>query len=237
VEIRTRVHVTAVTQDEVRLDDGSTIPAGLVVWTAGTSPHPLLGTLAVPLDHGRVVVDECLRVGGRPGVWALGDCAVVPNPQTGKPHPPTAQHAIREGRVLADNIVAALTGRPARPFRFSTIGQLAAIGRRSGVAKIFGLKCSGFIAWWLWRSIYLMKLPGLDRKVRVALDWTLDLIFSKDIVQFVTDRAPTLSHETRGSADGALMAGAGMISCARPAPEPVAAAALSAPVASDGVAL
>jgi NADH:quinone reductase (non-electrogenic) len=201
VEIHTQVHVTEVTENGVRLDDGSTIPSQFVVWTAGTSPHPLLATLAVPLDHGRVMVDGCLRVTGRPGLWALGDCAVIPNPLTGRPHPPTAQHAIRQGRVLAENIVATLSARPLQPFRFSTIGQLAAIGRRTGVAKVFGVKCSGFLAWWLWRTIYLMKLPGLDRKIRVALDWTLDLIFSKDIVQFVTDRAPTLSHETQGLAE------------------------------------
>jgi NADH:quinone reductase (non-electrogenic) len=194
VEIHTRVRVAALTENGVRLDNGSTIPSQFLVWTAGTSPHPLLATLAVPLDHGRVMVDECLQVTGRPGLWAVGDCAVVPNPRTGKPHPPTAQHAIREGRVLAENIVATLSGGPLRPFRFSTIAQLAAIGRRTGVAKVFGVMCSGFVAWWLWRTIYLLKLPGLDRKVRVALDWTLDLIFSKDIVQFVTERAPSLGE-------------------------------------------
>jgi NADH dehydrogenase len=111
--------------------------------------------------------------------------------------------------VLAENIVATLSGGPLRPFRFSTIAQLAAIGRRTGVAKVFGVKCSGFIAWWLWRTIYLMKLPGLDRKVRVALDWTLDLIFSKDIVQFVTDRAPTISHDTHAPGEAALMRDSG----------------------------
>ena len=130
-----------------------------------------------------------------PGVWTIGDCAVVPDARTGKPYPPTAQHAIREGRVLAQNLAAAVRGGRKRAFVFNTIGQLAAIGRRTGVAKIFGLRFSGFFAWWLWRSIYLSKLPRLEKKVRVALDWTLDLLFSKDLVQFQTLRAPTISHE------------------------------------------
>jgi NADH dehydrogenase len=137
-----------------------------------------------------------MRVAGRPGVWALGDCAVIPNPSTGKPHPPTAQHAIREGRVLADNILAAIAGRPARPFRFSTIGQLAAIGRRTGVARVFGITFSGFPAWWLWRTVYLLKLPRFDRKVRVALDWTLDLFFRKDLVQFDVQREARQGERT-----------------------------------------
>jgi NADH dehydrogenase len=208
VEIHTGVHVTEVTPTEVRLSSGAVIASQFVVWTAGTSPHPLLGRLPVQRDHGRVMVNEQMQVPERPGVWALGDCAVVPNPRTGKPHPPTAQHAIRQGRVLADNIVATLEGGRIRPFDFATIGQLAAIGKRTGVARIFGVNFSGFVAWWLWRSIYLLKLPRFDRKVRVALDWTLDLFFSKDIVQFLTERAPTLSHETRGSVAMAAMAGA-----------------------------
>jgi NADH dehydrogenase len=210
VEIHTGVHVTEVTSTEVRLTSGAVIPSHFVVWTAGTSPHPLLGRLPVSLDHGRVMVDEQMQVPDRPGVWAIGDCAVIPNPRTGKPHPPTAQHAIRQGRVLADNILATIEGRRARPFDFTTIGQLAAIGKRTGVARIFGVNFSGFLAWWLWRSIYLMKLPRFDRKVRVALDWTLDLFFSKDIVQFVTERAPSQSHQTRGSAETAAMVGAVM---------------------------
>jgi NADH dehydrogenase len=189
VEIHTGVHVTALTDREVTLSNGMTIASRFLVWTAGLSPHPLLGQLPIALDHGRVVVDEAMQVAGRPGVWALGDCAVIPNPKTGKPHPPTAQHAIRQGRVLADNILATLAGRPVRPFRFATIGQLAAIGRRTGVARVFGITFSGFPAWWLWRTVYLLKLPRLDRKVRVALDWTLDLFFRKDIVQFDTERA------------------------------------------------
>jgi len=117
----------------------------------------------------------------------------VPDSRTGKPHPPTAQHAIREARTAARNIAANLRGRAPVPFRFRTIGQLAAIGRRTGVARVFGVNFSGFLAWWLWRTIYLSKLPRFEKKLRVAIDWTLDLIFSKDFVQFLTVRAPVMS--------------------------------------------
>ena len=124
--------------------------------------------------------------GGRrlPGVWPLGDCAAVPDSSTGKLSPPTAQHALRQGKVLARNITAAIRGEPKTPFVFSTLGQLATIGRRTGVANMLGVKFSGFFAWWIWRTIYLIKLPRIEKKLRGALDWTLDLLFSKDIVQF-----------------------------------------------------
>jgi len=128
-------------------------------------------------------------------VWALGDCAVVPDRRTGKAHPPTAQHALREAKVAARNVAAALRGQPAKPFEFRTIGQLAAIGRRTGVARILGFNFSGFFAWWLWRTIYLSKLPRFEKKVRVAIDWTLDLVFTKDFVQFQTVRAPAMSMQ------------------------------------------
>jgi NADH dehydrogenase len=136
-----------------------------------------------------VLVDEYLAVPDRPGVWALGDCALVPDARSGGFHPPTAQHALREGRTAARNAVAAVLGGSKRPFRFRTLGQLAAIGRRTGVAKVFGVRFSGFVAWWLWRTIYLSKLPRLEKKVRVALDWTLDLCFAKDFA-CVTTVAP-----------------------------------------------
>jgi NADH:quinone reductase (non-electrogenic) len=193
VEILLNVTVTAVTDDQVTLSDGTTITAGTVIWTAGTSANPLLGSLPCEKEKGRVRVGGGLEVPGWQGVWALGDCAVVPDPETGMPYPPTAQHALREARTLARNILAALDGKPAEPFHFATIGMLAAIGRRTGVANIFGINFSGFVAWWLWRTIYLSKLPGLEKKLRVALDWTLDLIFSKDLVQFTSQRAPTIS--------------------------------------------
>lgn len=192
-EVITNARVTAVTPDTVMLDDGRQIAARLVVWTAGTSPHHLLGSLPCPLDRGRIVVDETLAVPGWAGVWALGDCAVVPDRRSGKPHPPTAQHALREAKTAAANIVASLRGGAVRPFAFRTIGQLAAIGRRTGVARILGVNFSGFIAWWLWRTIYLSKLPTLEKKLRVAIDWTLDLVFAKDLVQFLTVRAPVHS--------------------------------------------
>jgi NADH:quinone reductase (non-electrogenic) len=195
VEIRVEVKVTGVADEAIALSDGSSLDSKMLIWTAGTSPNPLLAMLPCPKDRGRVLVDASLEVPGWPNVWALGDCALVPDPRTGKYYPPTAQHALREARVLARNITASVEGRPKKKFSFTTIGQLAAIGRRSGVANILGVNFSGFIAWWLWRTIYLSKLPRFEKKLRVALDWTLDLVFSKDLVQYLTFRAPSLSEE------------------------------------------
>ena len=201
VEIRVNTKVAGMSERGVALSDGTVVPAQLLVWTGGTAPNPLLASLPCQTDRGRVVVNGTMEVPEWPGVWALGDCAAVPDPKTGRPYPPTAQHAIRQGRVLADNILATIRGGEKRPFVFETIGLLAAIGKRTGVARIMGVNFSGFVAWWLWRSIYLSKLPRLEKKVRVALDWLLDLIFSKDLVQFQTDRAPHVSQteETRGA--------------------------------------
>ena len=195
VEIRVNTKVASVTADSVTLSDGERIEAATLIWTAGTSANPLLKDLPCVKDRGRLVVNSQMEVPDWPGVWALGDCALVPDPDTGKPFPPTAQHAIRQGRVLARNVLAAVRGGEKKAFRFSTIGLLAAIGRRTGVANILGINFSGFIAWWLWRTIYLSKLPRLEKKIRVALDWSLDLLFSKDLVQFSTGRAQTVSHE------------------------------------------
>jgi NADH dehydrogenase len=199
IEIITNARVAECGDHIVRLADGRSIASHLVVWTAGTSPHPLIHDLPCELDHGRIVVDETLAVPGWPGIWALGDCAVVPDRQTGKPYPPTAQHAIRQARTAARNIQASLEGTPLAPFRFRTLGQLAAIGRRTGVARVLGVNFSGFFAWWLWRTIYLSKLPRLEKKVRVAIDWTLDLVFSKDFVQFLTVRGQTISTTMAGA--------------------------------------
>lgn len=193
VEILTNTKVTAINDREVTLSDGTRITTNTLVWAAGTAPNPLLETLPCRKERGRVCADEFMELQDWPGVWALGDCAQIPDPKTGKPYPPTAQHALRQGKVLAHNIRAAIRGRRRKPFVFSTIGQLAAIGRRTGVAQILGINFSGFVAWWLWRTIYLSKLPRFEKKLRVALDWTLDLLFAKDLVQFLTLRAPTVS--------------------------------------------
>ncbi len=200
IEIVTNAKVTGVTDGGVMLAGDRRIPSRLVVWTAGTSPHPLLHELPCKLDRGRIVVDETLAVPGHERVWALGDCAVVPDIRSGGTHPPTAQHALREARTVANNVAAVINGRPTRPFSFRTIGQLAAIGRRTGVARVFGVNFSGFIAWWLWRTIYLSKLPRFEKKCRVAIDWTLDLLFTKDFVQFLTVRAPVMSMRDEWSA-------------------------------------
>jgi NADH:ubiquinone reductase (H+-translocating) len=200
VEVRLKIKVAGYDGKEVALDDGTKIATRMLIWTAGTTPPPLLSTLPCAKQRGRIVANDCLQVPDWPGVWALGDCALVPDAlNPGKFYPPTAQHAIRQAAVLANNIVAAMRGQVPQPFKFKIIGLLATIGRRHGVAEIFGWQFSGYLAWLLWRTIYLSKLPGLQKKARVALDWTLDLIFSKDLVQLPTLRSPTMSEEEQSS--------------------------------------
>ncbi len=182
VQIRLKAQITRVSANQVELSDGSVIPSTTLVWTAGTSVNPLIAALPCQKDErGRVLVNEFLEVPDFPGVWAVGDCAHIPDSSTGRPHPPTAQHAVREGRHAGRNMVATIRGGTKQPFAFATLGQLVPLGRRSAVADILGLRFHGFFAWWLWRTIYLCKLPSLERKVRVALDWTLDLFFPRDI--------------------------------------------------------
>lgn len=213
VEIRLKTRISAMSEKGVELSDGTVVPAKTLVWTAGTAPNPILATLPCQKERGRVIANAYMEVPECPGVWALGDCALVPDPQTGKPYPPTAQHALRQGKILAGNILAAIRGGEKKPFVFTTIGLLASIGRRTGVARILGVNFSGFVAWWLWRTIYLSKLPRVEKKVRVGLDWCLDLLFSKDLVQFQTLRAPAISHAKNGARPAEQEAGR---------PEPVA---------------
>jgi NADH dehydrogenase len=188
VEIKLGAKVIAYSDGAVRCSDGDAIPADTLVWAAGVSPSPILKGIPCEIQKGRVVVDSTLEVPRAPGVWAVGDCAAVIDPTSKLPYPPTAQHALREGRRAGENIYARLRGNRAKPFRYKMPGQLATIGRRTGVASIFGLKFSGVVGWALWRSVYLMKLPRLEKKLRVGLQWALDVVFERDLGQYVTLR-------------------------------------------------
>jgi NADH:quinone reductase (non-electrogenic) len=188
VEIFPRTKVTGYVNSLVAVSSGEAVPATTLIWTAGVTPNPVIARLPCKSEKGRVVVDEFLEVPGFAGLWAIGDCAAVPDANTGGLQPPTAQHALRQARHAAKNIEAVLAGRQKKPFRFSTLGQLASIGHRHGVANILGMNFSGFIAWFLWRSVYLLKLPRLAKKTRVALSWLLEMIFSKDLEQMLTLR-------------------------------------------------
>jgi NADH dehydrogenase len=195
VEVWLRARVKSCTANSIETSDGSRIEACTLVWAAGTAPSPLLDLMAVPRSkNGRAQVDATMAVEGHPCVWAIGDSATIPDVVTGGTCPPTAQYALRQGRRLADNIAATIRGETPQPFRFKALGMLAGLGRRSAVAEILGWRFSGFFAWWLWRTIYLAKLPGFERKLRVAIDWTLDLFFQRDIVYL----RPL--HATRGPA-------------------------------------
>jgi NADH dehydrogenase len=188
VELRLETRVQGYENNAVLITPGEMIEANTIVWTAGVTPAAAIDSLDVEKVKGRLKVNEFLEVAGYGGVaWAVGDCAAVPDGKGGT-QPPTAQHGLREAVLAAKNIEAAVNGTAKKPFNFSTLGQFATIGRRDGVAQILGLRFSGFLAWWLWRSIYLSKLPGIVKKLRVAVSWSLDLLFAREIEQFVTLR-------------------------------------------------
>jgi NADH dehydrogenase len=176
----------------VVLSDGE-VRARTLIWTAGTTPNPLLKTLGIETDkRGAAVVQSTMAVAGRPDVWALGDCASLMDGKTGKPCPPTAQFALRQARTLAKNLRAALRGRPLRPFHFDSLGALCVVGHHTACAELTvpfarqkSMRFRGLLAWLLWRGIYLGKLPGLERKVRVLTDWVIELFFPRDIVQTI----------------------------------------------------
>ena len=170
----------------VVLDSDENIRTETLVWTAGTKPNPLLRDLPVEHDkRGAVSVDENLAVRDHAGLWAVGDCAAVTDAKTGEPCPPTAQFALREAHTLAHNIHANVRGRPPKAFHFSGLGTLCVVGHHTACAEIKGVRFSGLLAWMMWRAIYLSKLPGLDRKARVFVDWSIELFFPRDIVQTI----------------------------------------------------
>jgi NADH:ubiquinone reductase (H+-translocating) len=169
-------------------NNGGSLTGATLIWTAGVKPSNVIASLPCEKEKGRLRVNEYLAVPGANGIWAVGDCAAVPDGLKGGFYPPTAQHGSREGVVAAKNIECVILGRPLEPFRYKTIGLLASIGHRTGVAMVFGLKFSGFIAWWLWRTVYLAKLPRIAKKLRVMISWTMDLLFGREIEQMITLR-------------------------------------------------
>jgi NADH:ubiquinone reductase (H+-translocating) len=211
IEIMFNTRLSAATGDHAILGDGTRLATKTLVATVPSHPNPVVeqiikslgitepGRDGKPRPAGKLPVDGTLKVQGTANVWALGDCAVVPLPTTQGEQPavapPTAQHAIREATVCARNIAAAVAGKPMHGFDFTGLGSLAALGHRKGVAQIMGIKFSGFFAWVMWRAIYLGKLPGLDRKIKVGISWLLDLFFPPDLVQLRIGKTTGMVHQ------------------------------------------
>ena len=195
LEIRLNSRVTAITATKAVIDNGECIETCCVVSTIGNAPHPLVTALAKRYNlsqiKGRLVTEPTMQVKGNPNIWSIGDCAAIPlgdQPTC----PPTAQFAIRQGTQLARNLERVFLGEELRPFRFANLGQLASIGHRTAVADVLGFQFSGFLAWWFWRTVYMAKLPGVERKIQVIAAWTLDLFFRRDISLISLDQSRTL---------------------------------------------
>lgn len=190
IEVRTTTTLERVGESRAELSGGETIKARTVVWTAGVKPSPAIAKLGLPLDgHGRIVTDREMRVqlddtaagDGGAQVWAIGDCAAVPDAsRPGNPCPPTAQHAIRQGRLVARNVAAALGGGAPKPFRYHTKGVVAELGRNQAVAIVLGLRFRGFPAWLIARTYHLLLMPGVGRRLRLLVDWNVALLFGRD---------------------------------------------------------
>ena len=184
IEVMLETQIRRVEADSVELSTGEVVPTRTVVWTAGVKPHPVVARLGLPLDDGgRIAADRYTAVHDRPGVWAIGDAAAVPDPASkGKPSPPTAQHVLRQAKVAADNVASALGGEPhkRRPFRYRTLGVFVDMGRNQAVASTLGIKWRGFPAWFLARTYHLALMPGNRRRGRLVADWTVGLLFGRD---------------------------------------------------------
>lgn len=183
-----RTAIREVREDEVVVEhEGSpqSVATRTVIWTGGVRPAPVIADCGVETDGGGRALTAATMQTTREGVYAIGDCAVIPNVEdpAGRPHAPTAQNAVREAKVLADNILARIDGRPQQPFRYTPLGQLASIGHHTGVGEVFGIKVRGLLAWFMWRGYYWSRTPGINRKVRVGIDWLLTAIFGTDPVQ------------------------------------------------------
>ena len=199
IEIRPGTRLDSVEPGRVILSDGEVVPARTLCWTAGVRPPPLVRELGLPLgDAGRIRVDATMRVEGVQNVWAIGDCAAVPDPaKRGQSScPPTAQHALRQGRLVADNVAGALGQGRVRRFRYRTLGVFVDMGRHKAVAEVVGIKLRGFVAWWAARTYHLAMMPGTARKLRLVTDWTVGLFFGRASAELgQLGRAPPLDSD------------------------------------------
>jgi NADH dehydrogenase len=200
IDVRLNTSAKEVTGNSVILESGERIPGRLVVCTIGTQTSKLIRDLGLPLEKGRVRTGDDMRVEGHDDAWAIGDCAVTRNAFDNRPTAPTAQFALREARQLAQNLERVMRGRKTQGFHFRPQGLLASIGNRNGVAEIYGLRFSGIFAWFLWRSVYLMKIPTLATKVGVALDWTTSVFFPPPLARIRLNSGPRArrSHYAQG---------------------------------------
>jgi NADH dehydrogenase len=190
IEIILNQRVTGATPNTVSLKDGTTIPTKTIIWSGGVAPSSLLTGISCEHDHksGRITVDKYLELPNYNGVYAVGDCAYIIDPSSGNPYPPTAQHAIREGAIVANNIVASIEGRleDRKIFDYKTKGMMASIGKRTGIGNLLGIEVQGLLAWLIWRSYYLVHLPTLQKKIRVLADWIIDMFFKRDVTMLKT---------------------------------------------------
>ena len=188
VDVRLGVAVSGAGDGCVEIKDGACIPTFFLIWAGGILPSSVLAGTDLPKGkHGGLTVDSCCTVPGHPGLWAIGDNADIPQ-HSGGLYAPTAQNATREGSRVARNILAALSGAPSKPFHYVPIGELAVVGKRIGAAHVFGLNFSGWIAWAMWRGVYLLKMPGTKNRIRIALDWTLDSLLGRELAELPLGR-------------------------------------------------
>ena len=204
IEVRLRTRLESAEGGVALLSDGETFAAQTLVWTAGVKPSPLAGLSGFPLDdRGRIRVDAELSVVGVPAAWAAGDLAAVPDLALGGMCPPTAQHALRQGRRLGRNLAAGLgIGGVAEPFVWRNAGGVCSLGRYKGVANVFGVKVKGFQGWVLHRTYHLVAMPTLGRRVRIAMDWAVAVLFPRDITQLGSFEHPREAFERAAGKEG-----------------------------------
>lgn len=188
VELFLNRRLSTATPECAVLDDGTRIPTRTIVSTVPSSPNPLLEDFDLKIERGRIVADLTLQADGQTCVWAMGDCAAIPNPSGKGICPPTAQFAIRQAETCAHNVVAAIDGRPLKSLTFTELGKMASLGKHRAIVQLFGkINLQGVIAWWFWRAVYWSKLPGLDRKIKVGASWLLDILLPPELVQTKLD--------------------------------------------------